>query len=1156
MNLLKLIINFFLTLFLYNAVYSEGTKPLQSSDSCENRIQIMPYFSPFAMYNCAPEHKLYISIADTNEIIYIGFGNIYDYSGNLKNDVVFRIISPSGQVVYGPDTIPSNGIGFINNYTEAIAGPVNVTPQGYNPIVIHPIEIGDYYIEFDMPKYPNWLVIKQPEERFFNIGLASFGPAFADSLICSEIVYIPDSSSLFTGCNGYEPNSLLGKIALIDRGLCYFTTKVLKAQQAGAVAAIIVNNVPYGGVISMGIADSAEAQQITIPSAFISYEDGIIIKQWLNSNYTVFSCFGDSSYGYERRIFEYFDITITDNDNNIKNGRIWSKAWQFTTLPYFGNADPFADPFFGKVYVYNTKDSVVTSFDFNGMRPFVFVMSANSSGCFNTGDIINDRKSAFGLHTLPEFKVFLNIPDTTIFKISETGKIVDSIFISGCYPGPYCININVTKQGLIHLYFDLDSVAGYQEGGSDVKITKFVSPGFNCILWDGKDNYGNEIASDFTFNLKLEYFNCETHTPLYDVEANPNGFKINLVYPYDSLYNPLQFWDDSNIPNGTSELNGCNSAEILCHTWLDTISCSGNIPCSLGDLKTINTWWYAGKIDTTLKTSLNLLSVSALVKNVSCNGNNDGAISLIINGGIAPYTVSWNDSIVDPINLGPGTYYYTVTDAQNCSISGSVEIIEPLPLIATIDSIKHIQCYGDSSGKVYVSAQGGTIPYTFILNPLGLTSQSGNFANLSEGNYVIVVNDANNCKDSVSITITSPPDIIVIFDSIIFTKCYGDTNAAIYVSAWGGTLPLTFLWNDSINSEDIIDIPAGIYNLTIYDANNCEKHFSINIPQVPILSVIVDSIIHLQCNNDKGAIYTTTSGGTPPYEYFWSESVSSNNNALNLLPGIYSLTVIDSNRCISQLNNIEVKQLYKETIDIFSQTAKSCKGQCTGKANLFIVGDYPPFNVMWSTGENSYTIENLCTGYYKAVVIDSKNCKDSALIFIDEYLTAPSVDRINIKDATCPGVCNGQIIISASGGIKPYTFYLNTVEIDTIETNVCGGQYILGIKDMVGCVFTDTIKVNDFFLDENEIPNIITPNNDGYNDIFIYNSNCEIPLQFYVFNRWGAIIYYLEAVTLTWDGYSSAGVKVSPGTYFYLIKGTGKYYNIEKTGYITVLYEK
>ncbi|MEX0326788.1 MAG: PA domain-containing protein [Puniceicoccaceae bacterium] len=100
---------------------------------------------------------------------------------------------------------------------------------------------------------------------------ASFGPPITGGGITGELIIVNDGTGTTTDACEPIVNDLTGKIAYIDRGTCNFDSKVLKAQQAGAIGVIIANNEP--GVIIM----SGDGTGITIPAVSITQADGAIL---------------------------------------------------------------------------------------------------------------------------------------------------------------------------------------------------------------------------------------------------------------------------------------------------------------------------------------------------------------------------------------------------------------------------------------------------------------------------------------------------------------------------------------------------------------------------------------------------------------------------------------------------------------------------------------------------------------------------------------------------------------------------------------------------------------------------------------------------------------------------------------------------------------
>ncbi|MFK8039603.1 MAG: SprB repeat-containing protein, partial [Crocinitomicaceae bacterium] len=145
---------------------------------------------------------------------------------------------------------------------------------------------------------------------------------------------------------------------------------------------------------------------------------------------------------------------------------------------------------------------------------------------------------------------------------------------------------------------------------------------------------------------------------------------------------------------------------------------------------------------------------SASINDVSCNGGNDGTVSISVSGGTAPYTYSWdNGATTESISgLTAGLYVVNVTDANGCTTSETKTVNEPTALTST-STDTDVTCNGDNDGTGSMSVSGGTMPYTYSWDN-GATTAS--ISNLAPGTYVGTATDANGCTTVETITITEP----------------------------------------------------------------------------------------------------------------------------------------------------------------------------------------------------------------------------------------------------------------------------------------------------------------------------------------------------------------------------------------------------------------
>jgi hypothetical protein len=199
-----------------------------------------------------------------------------------------------------------------------------------------------------------------------------------------------------------------------------------------------------------------------------------------------------------------------------------------------------------------------------------------------------------------------------------------------------------------------------------------------------------------------------------------------------------------------------------------------------------------------------LLQMTAVPGIINCFGGTTQVL-MSATGGTLPYTGTGTLAAVST-----GNYTYNVTDANGCSVSAAVHIPQPA-LLTTSISGSNITCFGTANGSVAVTAQGGTLPYTYTWNNgASQPSQTG----LQPGNYSVVVGDARGCTSTSSITLTQPDLLQTALSAQSNVSCNGGSNGAVTVLASGGTLPYT---GTGVKSN----LSAGNYTYTVTDANGC-----------------------------------------------------------------------------------------------------------------------------------------------------------------------------------------------------------------------------------------------------------------------------------------------------------------------------------------------
>ncbi|RMG95043.1 MAG: hypothetical protein D6706_12910, partial [Chloroflexi bacterium] len=293
------------------------------------------------------------------------------------------------------------------------------------------------------------------------------------------------------------------------------------------------------------------------------------------------------------------------------------------------------------------------------------------------------------------------------------------------------------------------------------------------------------------------------------------------------------------------------------------------------------------------------LTLSSSFNPVSCNGGNDGSVSVTVTGGTPGYNYLWStvppETTPSVSGLSAGTYFVVVTDNNNCIAADTVTVTQP-PALSVTTGFKKPLCFLWTDGYAYVQVTGGVAPYAYQWNTTPVQTNDTAF-NLGAGQYTVTITDANNCTASATVNVTQPPPL-QLTPSSTAAFCFGDSTGAAIVSVIGGTAPYTYLWNTNPpqTTPIAINVPAGSYSVTVTDNNGCQDS-TISVVTEPPPLVASFSITDVSCHGgNDGEIDMTPSGGTPPYSYLWSTSATTQ-DITGLAAGTYFVTTTDNNNC-------------------------------------------------------------------------------------------------------------------------------------------------------------------------------------------------------------------------------------------------------------------
>ncbi len=284
-------------------------------------------------------------------------------------------------------------------------------------------------------------------------------------------------------------------------------------------------------------------------------------------------------------------------------------------------------------------------------------------------------------------------------------------------------------------------------------------------------------------------------------------------------------------------------------------------------------------------------------------------------------------------------------------------------------------CYAVPDGQATANPTGGTPPYTFSWSNGGTTQA---IQNLAFGNYTVTVSDASLSTKSATGMVTQPNNIAASMPTTPqFCSLVPDGTAKCIPS--GGTMPFTFVWSNGISAQQVNQLLAGTYTVTMTDSKGCTKQKSTQVEDATDegLSTSV-SATPTSCSYDVGEAYIWLMSGIPPFQYQWS-----NGDTIpfieNLAAGAYTVSVIDANGCSATDTVLVIDRGLMVENSMFSYTP--C-GYASGMATADPVDGTPPYQFQWSNGETTQTIDSLAGGIYTATVTDATGCSGTVSVYV------------------------------------------------------------------------------------------------------------------------------------------------------------------------------
>lgn len=398
----------------------------------------------------------------------------------------------------------------------------------------------------------------------------------------------------------------------------------------------------------------------------------------------------------------------------------------------------------------------------------------------------------------------------------------------------------------------------------------------------------------------------------------------------------------------------------------------------------------------------------------------------------------------------------------------TITVTAPPPVDIVVNLLSDTRCHDTDDGSAEVVILDGTAPYTYAWDNGEDTATA---TMLTGGAHTVTVTDGNNTTAEGAVIIGNP-DPIESNPTVTNVNCFGESTGSIVTGLSGGDGMYICSWVNILVSDcDLVDLPAGTYELEVSDGMDCVETFTYTITEPTQLNSSATGMDPTSAGAMDGTGNATASGGTPPYNFDWSNG-DNTAMAFDLGAGMHTVTVTDVLGCEST-SSITLSagncalQLSTSVTDV------SCNGGSDGSISVTAVGAVGTVTYDWSNGSNTSMINNLPQGSYSVAVQDDAGC------VVDATIEVTQPDSLFLTTISNPGIdCGdqgGELIVAPMGGtMSNYTLTWengltnDTIQIDPLNsfinlpdtlTNVPAGFFSYVFSDGNGCVVMDSILI-------------------------------------------------------------------------------------------------
>jgi gliding motility-associated-like protein len=530
------------------------------------------------------------------------------------------------------------------------------------------------------------------------------------------------------------------------------------------------------------------------------------------------------------------------------------------------------------------------------------------------------------------------------------------------------------------------------------------------------------------------------------------------------------------------------------------------------------------------------LTASSAGFNVTCNGVCDGQVVTIPAGGTPNYSFLWNTGCTTAAcnSVCAGTYTVTITDGNGCTTTDVATVTQPAAITITT-GMTQATC-GQSDGSASANASGGTGAFTYqwINGPAG-----ANYNNIPAGTYSVIATDANGCSDTSAVTVTNLNGVLLSSCGVTDVSCFGLSDGSVNVCASQGNPGYTYSWSPNVSATaSATNVAAGNYVVTVTDAIGCIAVITVTVTEPPQLTMTASALPAIVCAGTPSQINAAPAGGSPGYTVGWMPGplTGSSVNVTPTATTTYTAAVTDANGCTATaITTVTVSAL---PVSQFSaDTTQGCAPLCVNFSDLSSVS-LPSTVTSWSWdfGDNNNSTQqspNHCyatPGVYSVTLLVTTNDGCSHTLSLNNYINVFGSPTAAFTASPQPTTILTPTINFTDMSTGADTWLWSFGDLNNSTSNLQNPTYTysdpicyqvsLEVSSQNGC----TDSTSEIICIDPDVsiyvPNTFTPNDDGINETFIPITTGINPdrYEFWVFDRWGNLIFYTDDLNEGWNG--------------------------------------